>query len=658
MRGEQICPEGPRGDVGATAPERTESIPVGIPGSPGAITQDKLNAIPAALSAPTRWVASYVHSVELDAINGSLDLCASKMSWIKRVCEDGIAAGQKDSAQYKTALEKIRSVASNIVSGRDVFGRDRSYVPLLSFKALSEHLQQQLDYAQQLETAWVSLAAGVTSQQEARSKVDGAISAMRSTSSALDAGIRLDFIKLDTLKNEIQNLRKEQDRLWHELEEASLSFQNAVASKSRGCGFKQVISFAAMAVAVYATGGAAVALAQSSLAAVRQIRELRVAETSAGLVNQFKKDLTEISAIIEPAGADYSTFQDSFKRAQKAVEDYKSQRTDIPKTPTIDTGDYAKIVAEKAAFDREMEKYRGMPQAEEYKQLMDTFISVAQTRNLRILEHDSTVRDIWQAWANMQVVQEQVGALVASVTFDYDMASVSDFVEGMLDQVKWSALNAVSTLARSLEYLSGERPHVDYQDQKVGVIAGAASQVTSAYVQKLQARPQEATRSSGLTIPLRRILSPSSMKAFLAGEQVSVALAEDEEIFLHKYGLTTRRVFLEPKEGAGGFTLLFAHQGRSLMRLRDGSFAAYTHVLITGTHEVGDSGNQIWDGSTGADGDFIGVSPYGPWRIRLIVDKERALAFKNAEIGFDVQGYTYFPTSSNREAPVLNSPSV
>lgn len=645
-----ICPEGPRGNTGPTAAERTEAIPVGIAGRPGTITRKPLTTIPAGQAAPARWLSRYVHSVELDALNGSFDICASKMSWIKRVCEDGIASAPRNEAQYLNALEKIRSIASNIVSGRDVFGRDRSYVPLLTFRTLSEHLQQQLDYAQQLEAALLGLGTEANAQQDLRSKVDAAINAMRSTKSALATGIQLDFIKLDTLNDEIGNLRKEQDRLWHELEESSSAFQNAVAAQSGGCRFKQVLSFATMAVAIYATGGAAAALAQSSIAAVQQIRGIRVADTNTGLLNQFQKDIAEISSIIEPAGADYSAFQTSFNRAQQAIADYESQRPTAARTPTIDTGDYAKIVADKAAFDRVMERYRGMAVAEKYKQLMDTFVSVAQTRNLRILEHDSTVRDIWQAWANMQVIEDQVGLIVSNATFDYDIASVVDSVEGMLDQLKWSALNTVSTMARSLEYLSGERSRIDYQDRKVGVIAGAASQVTGAYMQKLQARPQEATRSSGLKIPLRRLLSPSSMNAFLAGEQVSVVLAEDEEIFLHKYGLTTRRIYLEPKQGAGRFTLLFAHQGRSLMRLRDGSFAAYTHVLITGTHEVGDSGEQIWDGSTGADGDFVGVSPYGPWRIKLIVERARASAFADAAIGFDVQGYTYFPRAVTSQA--------
>lgn len=646
-----ICPEGPRGDQGAAGPERSESIPVGIPGVAGSIELSEAPALPLGVGPPAYWLSGYVHSIELDALNGSLELCAQKMTWIKKVCEEAGAQGRGSQAHYLTAMEKVRSIASNIVSGRDVFGRDRSYVPLLTFESLSQHLQLQLNYAHQLEAALVALTADANNQEARRTRVESALSAMQSANASLEAGIRLDFIKRKNLKDEIDNLRKEQDRLWHELEAASIAFQNAVRAKSRGCGFKEIISFAAMAVAVYATGGAAAALAQSSYAAVQQIRSLRVSETSNGLIQQFQEDVAEISTIIEPAGKDFEDFQKSFERAKKAISDYQSHRqTATPTTPTIDTGDYAKIVADKAAFDREMEKYRGMPEADKYRRLMDTFVSVAQARNLRILEHDSTVRDIWQAWANMRVIQDQVATLVSNTAFDYDVASIAELVEGMLDQVKWSALNSVSTLARSLEYLSGERPQVNYQDRKVGVIAGTASQVTTLYVQKLLTRPQEATPSTGLSIPLRRLLSPASMKAFLAGEQVSVALAEDEEIFLHKYGLTTRRVYLDPRLGVGKFTLLFAHQGRSLMRLRDGSFAAYTHVVISGTHQVGEGGSLIADGGTGAGGDFVGVSPYGPWRIQLIVDRARAQTFADAVLGFDVQGYTYFPPARSTAA--------
>lgn len=637
-----ICRGNP-GDNGEPGANRSEPIPVANPGLSGTTSVGAFAGLDASLAPPIHWLADYIHSAEKDSLNGMVESCVEKLIWISRILPPP-STSTTGSDSYAFAANRLSSIAANVLSGKDVFGRQRSYVPLLSFTLLRDHLVREIEGAIELEKAVEKLKAQQDDQSAVRSNVKATIDAVTRSSSYIQNRIALDFKRLDSLRVQIDEMRTELDKLFLELESADASFHRAVRDQSRGCSTKQVLSFAAMVVTVYATGTAAAAAMQSSYAAIKQIKDLRRTDTNLSLVKQVRADVKEIAGIWEPAGDDIDAFKKSLSDAQAAADAYHATRR-TPKANTQEApSDYAKIVANKATFDQEIEHFRSMPEAAEYKRLMDAFVSVSQARNSRIFEHDSTVLDIWSNWAQIDTLIAEGSQVASSAKYDYDLTTALSIGERLLDQVKWNAFFTVSMLARSLEYLSGERKPVYFADTSVGFISGVANQVSTSYLQSLLSRPQQATISTRLNVPLKSLLSPGALERLVAGEQVSLAIPQDDPTFRNRYGVTTKRFYIIHDAAIIDFQFLFEHQGYSLMRLRDGSFTSYTHVPVSGMYEVGsNAGSPIATGDFGHGTDFVGVSPYGPWRIKLVGSPAARRALADASVAFDVLSYTYFP---------------
>jgi hypothetical protein len=247
----------------------------------------------------------------------------------------------------------------------------------------------------------------------------------------------------------------------------------------------------------------------------------------------------------------------------------------------------------------------------------------------------------------LQSTNAEVGGIATTAEYDYDRAQTIAVGERMLEQAKRSALATVSFTARSLEYITGERPPIDYEDRAVGLISGAAARIADSYKDQMIERPQERTPALGVSFPLAQVLSRGSLKRFLAGEKVSLVIAPDPTSFQNQYCVMTRRLYLQSPRPVSNFLLSFAHQGQSLMRLKDGSFAMYTHATIPGNYQVGTVPHVIQNGELGRSERFFGVSPYGPWRLQLYASPGVAKQLADASIVFDVDGYNEnFPSSA------------
>lgn len=640
-----VCNAGRTGPTGERGAVRNEPVPTAAGGNTGSFELLPLNALPALPGAPpAQWVASVLHSAELNLLNRDLDACAAKLGWLTQLGEwwrSTMSSGENNAIEF--ARDKIHSIAANALAGLDAFGRDGSYVPLLSFGFLSKELERQRENALQMEAALKELSQQAGEQANTRQQIQLALDTFGDQELLSRNWITETFDIIKTLQSEIVSLRETLDRQFDNLLSASDTFQGAVRRRAGGgCGFKEILTVATMVTTVVATGGAAVSAVGATAAALKGLANRPPLPESADdwYVN-IGKHIKQIATIIEPAGKSIEELTKAYGKAKTAIDSYEQldAGAEAPQTPS---SDYAKLLANKADFDKQMQEFRDLPEAQAYQREMDLFVATCETRNNKILEHDALVRRIHDRWATIRLLRSEAAVLVAARDYDYSIEDARDALGRMVEQVKWDLMRGATTLSRALEYLSGAAGRVIYDDRSVGSVAATLSQAMANYRTALETFGSGLESSEGLTVKWDDVLTADAKAALLSGHTAYFTIPISHPSFALRSQATTRRVFL-PDGTLRGVTVHLEHQGRSPMLFRNGTLRTFSHVRVSRLYAVNDQGAVTDSGrflSTEDRDTFVGVSPFGPWRVRLYGSQEARRQVLEGSLGFDIYSRT------------------
>ncbi|KGQ20756.1 hypothetical protein LF41_1296 [Lysobacter dokdonensis DS-58] len=630
-------PGGPRGPAGEPRLEPIDSAMAGIGGTveqhslAGADSYPHLQALP-----PLHWINSYLHSAELDYVNADVALCVEKLEWVTRL-QSWCTLVSPGYADY--VIDKARSIATNILAGRDVFGRDQTYVPLLSYDFLRDQVQRHIDNSRVVEGARDSLRSRLSDQILIRSEVNKTIAALASDSEMVKSRIQRNFELSREMLQQIESLRDDLDRVWHQLDAASENFKAALRRKSGGCGFSDALSFAAMVATVAATGGSALAVTAAASTSLSKLKAMKSAPPSAtdSWYQPIVNDVKEIAKIVEPAGKSIEEFKKNYAKAKDAIDKLENPGVAQPQATKVST-DYIKLVANKSTFDVEIDKFREMPEAQTYKRLMDLFVATSETRNNKIIEHDNIVRDIWAGWAQIRTNVADSGALSASLQTDFELEDVTAALDRSLTQSKWNLIRSLSSLSRTLEYISGNAASAVYDDHSVGAIAATFDMIDAQYSSTLESLGQGAVEATNLSILLKDLLPADSIQRLIDGQAVMFSIPLDHPVFAGRYGVTARRIrVVELPTGANDMRVTFQHEGRSIMRFRDGSLRPFTHQQVRAIYQLDHKGAEIDVGELGErSGAFVGVSPFGPWKLQVNGPEKSRRAVTQSRVSFNV----------------------
>ena len=89
----------------------------------------------------------------------------------------------------------------------------------------------------------------------------------------------------------------------------------------------------------------------------------------------------QISKIFKPIGSSIDNFKQAYQGIKPALDQMSDASTPALGVPGV-PADYAKLVAAKADFDKAIQAYSDLPQAQQYQSLMNRFVAVSETRNI------------------------------------------------------------------------------------------------------------------------------------------------------------------------------------------------------------------------------------------------------------------------------------
>ena len=635
-----VCKAGDTGPVGPSGSDREEAVPTATAGQPGKTSLQSLASFPVlAAMPPAPWLASVIHSAELDLLNRDFQQCSVKLSWLVEVADGWRQTQPQDEpSEIDFVFDKSRAIAARAMAGQDAFGRDGSYVPLLTFGFLYEEIDRQRTNALQMEQTLAQLSEQARLQLDARETVRSAQANLRQHEMASQQWILRAFDQLGVLQTEIVSLRETLDAQFKRLLDSSDAFKAAVRRRARGCGFQQILTAATMVTAVVSTGGAALSVATATASSLKALQDRPpLPKTDDPWYVSLQNEVKQIATIMEPAGSSIQSLGEAYGRAQKAIDEFE-HRNDVPETPAAPSTDYAKILANKADFDQNMKEFRDLPEAQQYQRDMDLFVATCETRNGKILEHDTIVRNIHDRWASIRVFRAETAALLAAQEYDYSASAARDALARSLDQVKWDLMRGATTLSRALEYLTGNPGSVIYDDRNVGSVAATLSQVLASYRHSFETFGSGLESSDGLTVKWDDVLTDDAKTALLNGRAAYFTIPMTHPSFALRSQATTRRVYLADRS-LKGITMHIEHQGRSPMIFRDGTLRTFSHVAVSRLFAVDDDGNETDHAQFLEPQDrerFVGVSPFGPWKVRLYGSESVRRQVLAGAIAFDI----------------------
>jgi hypothetical protein len=539
-----------------------------------------------------------------------------------------------------------------------VYGRNFNYVPLTSFDTIAELARQQLGYLVNIETHYLKLQDSARAQGERIQALRAAADQLRNHLQAADEQNASLSTRAGELQDEVRSLFFELEALHQRLMSAEGSFKRAVRRRDNCVSFENVLKFGALVATVVATAGAGAAAWASAATALNGLRDMQSLTAQNATWTNIKADYNRIADIVKPAGRDVSAFASAFGEAEAAYRNLFPERPQIP--GVLDQSeDAVRLVAAKADFDKAIEPYLKLPEAREYKAIMHRYIATAETRNNKILEHDRAVTEIVQIAARAMFERITVSRLTATTAANFD-ARLSEnlaFLTTSLSSLKWQLVRQLVSMEKSLEYMTGQASRTAYADFSVAALQVTAAALLARYAQTLETFGQEAQFGQRFVVPLADLLAPEDIERFVSGKTVTFALNEiEDDLFGNQYAVQTGRIGFVSERGAvisGNLNVSIQHLGRSVVRQRDGSSSVFTHVPVTASYlqnffgEISSRGDLL-ETRPGGRSRYVGVSPYGPWRIRLnSASADARTALRQAVLTLDV----YFRTMPIRAEP-------
>lgn len=419
-----------------------------------------------------------------------------------------------------------------------------------------------------------------------------------------------------TVVDTIDGLSSNYQGLWKEVLDADQEFQEEVRRKNPCAEFLDIaIVVAAIAITVISGGAAAASVVAAGGEVLKYITE-----------DEERKKAYQ--ADIKKAGGLKTKLVGSSKDVQGFVDKVEKLKEWLGGDALTPPGDQVKVAMSREDFNNMIEPYRHLSSAEVLKQRMDRFLSLTETRNSLLLEHDQIVVEIAAVRAQMNAAKQRVDELVGKEGAALIDATVEAYEAALwLDlEVGKRVMGLLQTANRAYEYLSLMPRTMNLSTTRGDNLENEFSRLISDVV---TFRPGELSRDAVCEITISRKTHPETFDGLVSGKAIVSLMPEhvpepqknrwDERasaVGVKINGLRTRRrspIVLRATMVSCGIAWFRNRGGEQIsMRvpMRDATDVPVSTALDL--NEVRVSRNLL-----GAEAGTVESSPYGLWQLRI-----------------------------------------
>ncbi len=628
---------GPNGATGVGSP------PAGI-GQPGAITSALGTPEAANAYVTPAYTGRLLHAAQTAYINDNAENATDRLVWMRGLLDavissEGANADGRLVGQRATTYVLLRQLSL----GLDYYGAYQNTVSLLPASAFASQLKQQLNYGAAIEKLYDTYQSKTSGDNDkiaalnaTQLKILESITVTESQSAAYQKD-------LAATNDEIANLVNELNAQLVELFDAQTSFQQAVASRSQGCSFAQTIELVGAIATLVASGGSAAAAIGAVMTAIQAGQPVSGADGSS-LDSDLGSETGAVKLVVTAVNTTKS-FVSAYKQVAGHLQTQNIPGTNVPGLPTDD----AKIITEASALQAQLKPYLELDATKAYSALIQTFVATATARNNKVLESQMLSTQIAQASAQIESLRESAAALQTQVA-DIKVSEIgypTVFMAQANRTAKNDIVRTLYQLRRAIRFHTLADPAVRVDDSTIGTLTEAFTSMKQQYQDILAQFGSSPARENHLTVDITPYISPASLKKFRTTGTLLFAIPITDPTFNGLTQVLTQSIQISlsgihPPDQA--LVANFTHCGRSTLLDEKGQPHDFSHVpasaqyrrlsdgTVSGVGQIGDTLE-----SNAASAGYVGVSPYGPWRVQMFTSDVSILhSITKIEVSFDV----------------------
>jgi len=620
---------GPDGPVGPSLPPRSDPIPSNTDGINGEVAVLPVDYGLLCSYADWRSFRMQLHAAEQLYINAEYQDAAARLIWIRELALAAIdnLGGHFPGehmpdltlAQAKAFADRAGALLRKLQLGLDYYGRSMNFVPLLSTKFYSDIFASTLNYGKAIEAAYAAYVAAGADLKLIQANTAQAVINLQAAIQEIHNAIKAADEQIRNLDDTIEKLKNELDRIWVELLSAEDDYKRAVERQNAergGCSFGQIITFAAALVAVVVSAGT---VAGAAIGAAKLILDEHPKDAKGQeITGDFAKGKYYVDQL-QPVA------QDAQALLQRYNELKDQLKSSDPAAPPSLPDDELKVPVDRAAFDKQVEPYLALPEAQRYKQLMHKFLDVTQLRNNDIIQYNQLYALTAALGARARTLEAQI-VLTQSELARADNPALDVFrgiFEDGLRSVKELLVYLLFQANRALDFLTATNQPLPINDSSMDLLQISTTALASRLVAAKESRSQD-QHLIGYSLDVSELVSIRAMDEFRKTGVLTFSLHSDTpQVADFIADLALVRVmkvsFDVPELSRQGknFTIRVFQQGDSRLVNLQGQTMQYSHLPFAGAiifqNGVQRSEAQITDMSS----EYVGVGLLGTWTIRL-----------------------------------------
>lgn len=592
-------PPGPPGASGAGASD-------GQAGAPGLSFAPEITVVgeaelASAFSLPQLLMV--LHRAEVAYLNEDYRRCVGDLTWIERLARARTEAGldAADAEEWGALRRRAASLASQLAAGFDFYGLPKNHAPRVALDVYKRDVESLGSIAQGIEETYEAFRAAAKGAER------------NPLREALIQSTRL-IASLEAEQRGAQEVaRKAQDSAALlttslQAQEAELFASNdalqAAIQRQAGCSFGDVLR---VVNAVVAVGRAAYGDITGILGAVSSVAGPDAGtQTPEGVIAQVRK----VAAGVEDLRAQYGKVKDLLQERKHA----------------------AKLIMDRAEFDRAIEPYRALPEAQACRARLDAYLATVDTINHMLVDqHAALLRAEAIAAEVAQRRHEEVrvrNTLAAS--FDGALADHVAFFGRLYRRARDLLCRALHREFRAYQYwaLAEDRFRVD--DRSVTSLLATQAALIAQCEDALERFKRPASVVHNLVVALEEAEMGSEFARLREGRPLTFLVPTTHDAFRELAAVFVQDVAVRVPGAAtrdGRLYVRLVHQGRATVVTPAHEAREYLHESVP-TLLI----NNLRDGAVmrqslgGKEGVFASVSPFALWTLDLSASRGLDLA--------------------------------
>lgn len=614
-------------------------IPTSVGGAAGTalVVRKNYNAVSSLVG--TEYVDLLLHAAEIDFLNSDFSTAGARLIWINNLLTAAHGESTKTGlvAKYFNQMVRARTLMRYLVLGVDYFGNTQNHVFLLSVAFYEASVKQLLAYAEKIEKEY-------SSYHSASQRLEGRINSLQEARQAtLDHVVVLNselvavIKERSSLESQIEQLTGLVSDLRMRLFAAEAASRQAIEAQGSGCDFAQLVAVGGSMATLIGTGGTAYAAIGPMLAALKTGGRVDAngKPIPAGL-KAFKYELETIITVGMNAG-------DFIKAAQQFS---KTLDGEAPSPIKYLPSDNTKILASADQIKQQLQPFMELEAVRKYAQLIEAYVSMAETRNNKIIEYNcnrAVEQDLGGRIDALQIDSKLLSSNIA-INTGGKIVGATVFMQKAYLHAKAAVVQALYEMDRCQRFYTLEpAQRFAINDLSIGALSSTALQLAASYRQALT------VFGSGLqpyktSLDLNPIVGTAAFDQFKKTGVLSFSLVPDCAEFKGYCHVLAQRIgveFIGLKKKVA-FRATFTHLGRSRMIDRHGRAHVFSHQSVSTKYQTDKNGviqsaGQL-SGSIDGEGkpDYVGVSPFGPWKLSLEeVEPSQLKSVKSIRIHFE-----------------------